>query len=351
MTLRDSFTRADGALGSNWTSCGGNAGYTVIGNAAAPSSAQVEEAVFWNPISFANDQFAEATITTVASNAFIGVAVRCSTGSGGSYYGFYADNSTRYLVRVVNGAYTSLATLGTGFANNDVVRLEVTGSTLSAYINGVLWTSTTDTNLTSGSPGLTSWANNTSARLDDFTAADLSTTINFSATVTGTSTTPDTAALLVSRPLSATVTGTSSTPDTIELVHITRPASDVNVNSWTTESGGTSNLYQSIDEVNANDSDYVRSPVSPSASAYRVRLAAMTDPGVYTNVPIRYRLGVDGAGSINWTVRVFNASTEVASWTHSGVSTLTTFEQTLTEVQASALDYSAIDIEWEATLV
>lgn len=171
MTLRDDFNRANGALGSNWSSSDGNAAYTIVSNTAASSNAQAEEAVWWNPISFNANQFAQATITTVSSNAFIGPAVRVS--AGGNYYGFYGDNASRYLISVVGGTWTSLATLGTGFANNDVVRLEVEGTTLRAYINDVLWTSVTDSSLSSGSPGLTSWANNVDGRLDDFTAADL----------------------------------------------------------------------------------------------------------------------------------------------------------------------------------
>ncbi len=171
MTLRDNFNRANGALGSNWSSSGGAAAYTIVSNTAASSNAEVEEAVWWNATTFAADHFAEVTITTVSANAFIGPAVRIS--SGGNYYGFYGDNSARYLIRVVGGTWTSLATTGTGFANGNVVRLEVEGTTLRAYINGVLWTSTTDSNLSSGSAGITSWANNADGRLDDFTAADL----------------------------------------------------------------------------------------------------------------------------------------------------------------------------------
>jgi hypothetical protein len=132
---------------------------------------------------------------------------------------------------------------------------------------------------------------------------------------------------------------------------LVRPVSDVSAGAWTTESGGTSNLYASIDETSASDSDYIRSEVSPSTSAVRIRLASVSDPGVNTGHILRYRLGVDGSGSMDWTVRVFNASTEVASWTHSAVSTLTTFEQTLSTVQAAALNRSAIDIEFEATQV
>jgi len=171
MTLRDNFNRANGALGSNWSSSGGAAAYTIVSNAAASSNVQEEEAVWWNATTFAANHFAEVTITTVSSNAFIGPAVRVS--SGGNYYGFYGDNASRYLISVVGGTWTQLATLGTGFANGDVVRLEVEGTTLRAYINSVLWTSLTDSSLSSGSAGLTSWANNTDGRLDDFTAADL----------------------------------------------------------------------------------------------------------------------------------------------------------------------------------
>lgn len=354
MTLLDPFNRGNGGLGSNWSSSGGNAAYTIISNTAASSNAQVEEAVWWNAATFANDHFAEVTITTTASNAFIGPAVRVS--SGGNYYGFYGDNATRYLISVVGGTWTQLATLGTGFANNDVVRLEVEGTTLRAYVNGVLWTSVTDSNLSSGSAGLTSWANNDSGRLDDFTAADLAgaVTVNVSLAVAGGIALPVVPApgnlnigsgLAIARGIAL-----PTVPDVFP-PQLVRPASDVNVGAWTTESGGTTNLYASIDEATANDTDYVRSEVSPSSSTYRVRLGAITDPGVLAGRVLRYRIGVDGSGSMDWVVRVFNASTEVVSWSHSGISTLTTFEQALSEAQAAALNNSAIDVEWEATQV
>ena len=376
MTLRDDFNRANGALGSNWSSSGGNAAYTIISNTAASSSAQVEEGVWWNATTFANDHFAEVTITQTASNAFIGPAVRVS--SGGNYYGFYADNATRYLISVVGGTWTQLATLGTGFSNGDVVRLEVEGTTLRAYVNSTLWTSVTNSSLSSGSAGLTSWANNTDGRVDDFTAADLGAgaiAVNVAlATGSGRALPPVpspgtltvNAGLAVSQgialppaPSGGAVTWAvglaqangQAFPVSAGTPQIVRPVSDVNVGSWTTESGGTSNLYQSIDESSVNDSDYVRSPVSPSASAYRVRLAAISDPGVNTGRVLRYRVGVEGTGSMDWVVRVFNASTEVVSWSHSGISSLTTFEQTLSEAQAAALNNSAIDVEWEATQV
>jgi hypothetical protein len=170
----DNFDRADGGLGANWSSATGTTGYTIISNQAASSgSPSAEEAVFWNAESFAADQYSEVTFSTGSNSSYIGPAVRCNSTSGGNYYGFYGDPNTRYLVRVVNGVWSQLATLGTGFTNGQVLRLEVQGTTLSAYINGVLWTSVTDSSISSGSPGLTSWANNNSGRLDNWTGLNL----------------------------------------------------------------------------------------------------------------------------------------------------------------------------------
>lgn len=170
----DSFDRADaGTLGANWTSCGGNAAYGIVSNTAASSNIEDEEAVFWNAETFADNHYSEVVFATGSANAFIGPAVRCSTGSGGNYYGFYGDTGSRYLIRVVAGTWTQLATLGTGFTNGDTLRLEAEGTTLRAYINGVLWTSVTDSNLTSGAPGLTSWANNNSGRLNNWVGLNL----------------------------------------------------------------------------------------------------------------------------------------------------------------------------------
>jgi hypothetical protein len=174
----DNFDR--GTLGANWSSATGTAGYTIVSNEAAPSaSPSAEEAIFWNAESFAADQYSEVTFVTGSNSAYIGPAVRCSSTSGGNYYGFYGDPNDRYLVRVVAGAWSQLATLGTGFTNGQLLRLVVQGDTLSAYVgttpeNLTLWTSVTDPNLTSGAPGLTSWANNNSGRLDNWTGLNLS---------------------------------------------------------------------------------------------------------------------------------------------------------------------------------
>ena len=47
-----------------------------------------------------------------------------------------------------------------------------------------------------------------------------------------------------------------------------RPDGDTATDGWTNQAGSASNIYQSIDEVTASDSDFVQSPqvVSPTVS-------------------------------------------------------------------------------------
>jgi hypothetical protein len=148
----------DGALSANWTVSQNAPGYTRISGAAAPGTGSVESAVYWNADTFAANQYAQATIQTVSADSYVGVGVRIS--DGGNYYGYYGDPTFGFVVRVVGGTYMSLIS-GGGFANGNVIRLEVEGSTLRAYIGST------------GSPGLISWANNNSGRLDNWIGNNL----------------------------------------------------------------------------------------------------------------------------------------------------------------------------------
>jgi hypothetical protein len=170
MTLLDDFNRANGALGASWTALVGTAPYSIISNAAAPDGASNENCVIYNAFTPGNDHWAAATVTAHNVDSFVGVAVRAS---GTSWYGFYGDTLSRYLFSVVSGSYTVLATTGTGFAVNDVVRIEAEGTTIRALVNGVEWTSVTDSSLASGSAGLVTWSTGNVGRLDDFSAADI----------------------------------------------------------------------------------------------------------------------------------------------------------------------------------
>jgi hypothetical protein len=68
-----------------------------------------------------------------------------------------------------------------------------------------------------------------------------------------------------------------------------RPDSDVSAGTWTTDTGGTTDLYQAIDETNAVDADYIQSVTDPASAVTEVGLSNVTDPAVSTGHIVRYR--------------------------------------------------------------
>lgn len=73
-------------------------------------------------------------------------------------------------------------------AVGDVVKLRVEGSTLSAWVNGALVSSGTDSTYSSGQPGMWGeWNNIRGTTLDNFIADDLATVLSPDATVSNTS--------------------------------------------------------------------------------------------------------------------------------------------------------------------
>ncbi len=136
------------------------------------------------------------------------------------------------------------------------------------------------------------------------------------------------------------------------MVQLARPISDVAIGQWTTQAGGTTSLFDAINEVVADDADYMQSIVSPAADIVKVRLGSLSDPGSSTGHIIRYRYEKTGTDTIDLTVRLKQGSTEIASWAHTNVtSTYTDAAQTLTAPQADAItDYTSLDLWFEATM-
>lgn len=85
-----------------------------------------------------------------------------------------------------------------------------------------------------------------------------------------------------------------------------RPTADALVGDYTTQAGGTSNLYQTIDEAAASDSDYIQSPTTPSADVYVCDLETISDPGTSSGYIIRVRAAKSaiGGGTITMTTQV-----------------------------------------------
>lgn len=329
MTLRDNFNRADGALGANWTILVGTNPYSIISNVAATNGASAENCTVYNAFSPAANQWAEVTVTQVGADAYVGPAVR---GSGTSWYVIYGDSGNRALYRIVSGTPTSLASSATGFAVNDVIRLEVEGTTLRAYVNGVLWTSVTDSSLASGSTGMATWSTSTSGRVDNFTAdniaADQSVTANLIAS------------------------GETFYSAAVYLLTDARPLSTVSAGAWTDQASGTTDMHSPLaDEDNAT---YIQSELNPSSSVCEVLLETLSDPGTNAAHQVIYRYAKDGTPQINLTVQLRQgASTVIAAQTITNVSSsITDGALALTEAEAGNItDYSDLRLRFIATQV
>ena len=132
------------------------------------------------------------------------------------------------------------------------------------------------------------------------------------------------------------------------------PISDIATNSWTNDTGGTTNLYQSIDEdAPPSDSDYIRSAIgADSSSYYETELETSSDPASSTDHTVSYRYSKAGTGVVNLVASLREGSgTEIAAWTHNDISTSwATANQALSAGQANSItDYSDLRIRFAPT--
>jgi len=129
-----------------------------------------------------------------------------------------------------------------------------------------------------------------------------------------------------------------------------RPDTDASNSGWTDQAGGSSNLYQAVDETTENDTDFIRSSSNPTADIIRFRVS---DPGSSVTEPfnISYRYGLTATGSLKITARLKQGSTVIKAWEHTdATTTFQTVTQTLTTGEfASITDFNDLFIEFEAS--
>lgn len=140
--------------------------------------------------------------------------------------------------------------------------------------------------------------------------------------------------------------------DYIDILLDIHPDSDVSISGWTNELGSSVNIYQSIDEVIPNDSDYAI--VNPTASPISGKWGLSTfDPNLSRAHLVRYRFRKQYSGTVNLTVRLLQDTTTIASWIHSDISSSwTSVQKELSGVQADNItDYSILRLEFEVVTV
>jgi hypothetical protein len=154
----DNFNRADGGLGANWTAFTDTfmtATLAIASNVVTQSSNGTDAFSLWTADTFQNDQYSQCVIASATGSSNSGPIVRGTTGGTNKHYEFDAGpgaTSAIYLYDAGVG-WTSLAT-GVAVANGDTLRLEITGTTLTAKVNAATNCTATDATLSSGNPGM-----------------------------------------------------------------------------------------------------------------------------------------------------------------------------------------------------
>ena len=113
---------------------------------------------------WADDQSSSIVVSSVTQFTSLSLLVRASTSAETFYVGqFHFNNGlgpgTFSIAKMIDGTATSLATVPGTVNFADVLRLEVTGSTLNLKQNGATVLTATDSSITSGSPGITGGGN------------------------------------------------------------------------------------------------------------------------------------------------------------------------------------------------
>ncbi len=135
------------------------------------------------------------------------------------------------------------------------------------------------------------------------------------------------------------------------MAQFARPNADRTDGDWENESGDGTNLYDSINEITADDdTTYIRCDNS-AANPCTVELETVTDPASSANHTIRYRYRKDAPQSLNLTIRLKQGATTIASKYESTMlqGSYTDGSFTLSTAEADAItDYSDLHIQFES---
>jgi hypothetical protein len=173
----DDFNRGDGSLGSYWTTTYGN---LQISNQAVV--AQNPGKAVYSGRTYANNQYAEAKVTIVEDDEYVGVTVRGSTSNNSGYYlgEYYDTDYEEYLVDLVYIPVVGSPAVIVSYALGDFhshIRLEVSGTTFTIKAKtsaGASWSTkgtVSHSGISSGYAGI--WINYLGLALDDFASGDL----------------------------------------------------------------------------------------------------------------------------------------------------------------------------------
>jgi hypothetical protein len=169
-SFSDDFNRPDSTdLGAGWVEVSGD--WSIVSGQLSPGSAGGTIILRVAGAMASNDHYAQVTIaaTTAASH---GVWCRGNSNITSGYL-WRNDGTSWNLFSVVGGSFTSIGSYAAAAAPGDVAKLQVVGSTIKGFVNGIERVSVVDTSVATGtSVGIRGESTN-AIRYDDFSAGDV----------------------------------------------------------------------------------------------------------------------------------------------------------------------------------
>ena len=170
-SVTDDFNRSDGDLGANWTADSIYTGTLRITSSAVASDTYATAAMsYYTGETFSDNQYAQIDLAAELTG-YHGCGIRAD-GSGNGYGLLTAGTASIRIFRIDSGARISLATY-TGDYSGQTVRLEGSGTTLTAYADSVELGSITDSTYTTGNPLIYNSENGSTYAIDNFSGGDL----------------------------------------------------------------------------------------------------------------------------------------------------------------------------------
>lgn len=172
----DTFNRTNGGLGGNWTTITGQGAPQINTNVVVTNAVGTDSRAYYSAITWPDNQYAEIQVIAGAVSAGGGAVVRAQSGANSFYNAGYAGGlgatCALQVYRYDSGTANQLSSTTKTINANDLIRFEVEGSTLRAYIAGTLqYGPTTDSTYTSGSAGCSVYVDSgstTNSKIDNF---------------------------------------------------------------------------------------------------------------------------------------------------------------------------------------
>lgn len=183
-TILDDFNRANGGLGTNWTTLASNTAPSISSNTAInPLGAGGGGCgALWTADSFSGDAFCQLSASVGSSYCNVAVLI-CFNDAGTDGYWFYWENNggtgNYVLQEVITGSGVNLASAaGVGITGTRTLRIERRGNVIVAFVNSVEIVRATDATRLSGRAGFSPYFDSgTTPTVDNFAAGTTTDTL------------------------------------------------------------------------------------------------------------------------------------------------------------------------------